>query len=115
MNDPLFTHTFNIFGRNILFVLTIWKIIGYASMFMFAGRWFVQMWASMRSSKPTFPTLFWIMSLAGSIGLLAYFTFGKMDSVGMLSNLLPSGIAGYNLYLDLRQKRKEKKPEAANA
>lgn len=114
MNDPIISHTFHVLGKDFLFVLTIWKIIGYTSMFMFAGRWFVQMWASMRSSKPTFPTLFWIMSLTGSIGLLAYFTFGKMDSVGILSNMFPSGIAAYNLYLDLRHKRKQKTVDAAS-
>jgi lipid-A-disaccharide synthase-like uncharacterized protein len=30
---------------------------------------------------------------------------GKNDSVGILSNLFPAGVAGYNLYLDLRHKR----------
>ena len=37
--------------------------------------------------------------------LLSYFVFGKNDSVGVLSNLFPAGVAGYNLYLDLRNKR----------
>jgi lipid-A-disaccharide synthase-like uncharacterized protein len=114
MNDPLFTHSFVFLGKQITFVLTIWKIIGYLSMFLFAGRWFVQMWASAHTKKPTFPTLFWIMSLSGSVGLLAYFVFGKMDSVGILSNLFPCAVAGYNLYLDLRQKREVKTVDAAS-
>jgi lipid-A-disaccharide synthase-like uncharacterized protein len=46
--------------------------------------------------------MFWYMSVTGSVLLLAYFTFGKNDSVGILSNLFPALIAGYNLYLDLR-------------
>jgi lipid-A-disaccharide synthase-like uncharacterized protein len=45
------------------------------------------------------------MSIGGSLLLLAYFTFGKNDSVGILSNLFPAGIAGYNLYLELRGRR----------
>lgn len=114
MNEPLITASFTLFGKDILFVLTVWKIIGYISMFLFAGRWFVQLWASARSSKPTFPTLFWIMSLAGNIGLISYFMFGKTDSVGILSNLFPSCVAAYNLYLDLRHKRKQKDMEAAS-
>jgi lipid-A-disaccharide synthase-like uncharacterized protein len=104
MNDPLFSHTFSVFGKEVLLVITIWKIIGYTSTCMFAGRWVVQFWASARSRKPTFPTIFWIMSLVGNIGLLAYFIFGKTDSVGILSNLFPSFIAGYNLYLDIRHR-----------
>ena len=51
------------------------------------------------------PRLFWLMSISGSLLLLSYFTFGKNDSVGILSNLFPAGVAGYNLYLDLRHKR----------
>jgi lipid-A-disaccharide synthase-like uncharacterized protein len=43
--------------------------------------------------------------VTGSLLLLAYFTFGKNDSVGILSNLFPALIAGYNLYLDLRGPR----------
>jgi lipid-A-disaccharide synthase-like uncharacterized protein len=108
MNDPLLAHTFHMFGHEFVLVITLWKIIGYGGTAMFAGRWFVQMWASHKNGKPTVPTLFWIMSLVGSICVLAYFTFGKTDSVGILGNLFPSAIAGYNLYLDLRHRKKLK-------
>ena len=46
-----------------------------------------------------------VMSVTGSILLLAYFIFGKNDSVGILSNLFPMLIAAYNLYLDFRGSR----------
>jgi lipid-A-disaccharide synthase-like uncharacterized protein len=49
--------------------------------------------------------MFWYMSVTGSLLLLAYFTWGKNDSVGVLSNLFPALIAAYNLYLDLRGTR----------
>ena len=81
--------------------ITPWKLIGYLGVALFAGRWFVQMWASKRARRPTLPRAFWYMSMLGSLMLLAYFTFGKNDSVGILSNLFPVFIAGYNLYLDL--------------
>ena len=55
--------------------------------------------------KPVVPTVFWLMSISGSLLLLSYFTFGKNDSVGILSNLFPAGVAGYNLILDLRHKK----------
>jgi lipid-A-disaccharide synthase-like uncharacterized protein len=86
--------------------ITPWKLVGYAGMLMFTGRWFVQLAASKTAGKPTMPRLFWYMSVAGSLLLLAYFTFGKNDSVGILSNLFPFLTASYNLYLDFRDKRR---------
>ena len=85
--------------------LTPWKLVGYAGVVLFAGRWFVQMAYSRAYGKPVVPTVFWLMSICGSLLLLSYFIFGKNDSVGILSNLFPAGVAGYNLYLDLKHKR----------
>jgi lipid-A-disaccharide synthase-like uncharacterized protein len=48
------------------------------------------------------------MSMAGSALLLAYFTFGKNDSVGVLSNLFPMIVALYNLVLDVRHARAQR-------
>jgi lipid-A-disaccharide synthase-like uncharacterized protein len=86
-------------------VLTPWKLVGYLGVALFSGRWLVQLYVSRLRGRPTLPRLFWYMSIAGSLLLLAYFTFGKNDSVGILSNLFPVGIAGYNLYLDLHGRR----------
>jgi lipid-A-disaccharide synthase-like uncharacterized protein len=97
MNDPILVA----FGITI----TPWKLIGYLGVALFAGRWFVQMYYSRKRGRPVVPTVFWLMSISGSLLLLAYFTFGKNDSVGILSNLFPAGVAGYNLLLDLRHKR----------
>lgn len=94
------------FGRPL--VISGWKLVGYAGVAVFAARWFVQLAASHRAKRSTIPRLFWYMSLLGSILLLAYFTFGKNDSVGILSNLFPSAVAGYNLFLDFRHSRKPK-------
>jgi lipid-A-disaccharide synthase-like uncharacterized protein len=90
----------------VLFGVTItpWKLIGYTGVFLFAGRWFVQLWASRLARKPTMPSLFWYMSALGSVLLLGYFIFGKNDSVGILSNLFPLFVALYNLYLDRRHR-----------
>ena len=96
---------FELFGMNL--VVTPWKIIGYLGVVLFAGRWFVQLWASRRSRRVVMPRLFWYMSIAGSLMLLSYFTFGKNDSVGILSNAFPFMIASYNLYLDVTHKRRE--------
>ena len=52
------------------------------------------------------------MSIAGSLLLLSYFIFGKNDSVGIISNLFPTFVASYNLYLDYRR-RHPRRVEAA--
>jgi lipid-A-disaccharide synthase-like uncharacterized protein len=85
--------------------LTPWKLVGYVGVLLFAGRWFVQMAYSRRHGRPVVRTVFWLMSISGSLLLLSYFIFGKNDSVGILSNLFPAGVAGYNLYLDLTHKK----------
>jgi lipid-A-disaccharide synthase-like uncharacterized protein len=90
-------------------------VIGYLGVFLFAGRWFVQLIASRRHRRPALPRLFWYMSITGSLLLLAYFTFGKNDSVGVLSNLFPMVVSVYNLYLDIAHRRGEKKAAAVDA
>lgn len=82
--------------------VTPWKLIGYAGVLLFAGRWVVQVAASRKAGRPTVPRVFWYMSISGSLLLLLYFIFGKNDSVGILSNLFPVTIASYNLFLDFK-------------
>jgi len=88
------------FGRDL--VLTPWKLIGYIGVAMFGTRWFVQFFASKKAKQVTMPRAFWIMSVVGSVCLLSYFTLGKNDSVGILSNLFPAFVSIYNLYLDIK-------------
>jgi lipid-A-disaccharide synthase-like uncharacterized protein len=96
--------------RTILFelwgvVVTPWKIVGYVGVALFAGRWFVQLFASRRHRRPVVPRAFWYMSIGGSLLLLSYFIWGRNDSVGVLSNAFPLSVALYNLYLDHRSRR----------
>jgi lipid-A-disaccharide synthase-like uncharacterized protein len=92
--------------------LTPWKLVGYLGVALFAGRWFVQLYYSRKLGRPVVPTVFWLMSISGSLLLLSYFTFGKNDSVGVLSNLFPAGVAAYNLYLDLANRRSRRESDA---
>jgi lipid-A-disaccharide synthase-like uncharacterized protein len=98
MNEVLLQ--FSVFGLPVL--ITAWKLVGYAGVLIFAGRWIVQIISSHMAERPTFPRLFWYMSLTGSLLLIAYFTFGKNDSVGIMANLFPGLVAAYNLFLDFR-------------
>lgn len=115
MDQTLLDFSFTLFGETHEFVLNGWKLIGFAGILLFSGRWIVQMIVSSKTRKPTFPLLFWIMSLSGSACLLTYFVWGKNDSVGILSNLFPAGVAAYNLFLDLtwRKRHDGEAPAAA--
>lgn len=88
-------------------VITPWKLIGYLGVFLFAGRWLVQMAATRRHGRPAFPELFWLMSILGSVLLLSYFIWGKNDSVGVLSNLFPIIVAAYNLFMHYRSRSED--------
>jgi lipid-A-disaccharide synthase-like uncharacterized protein len=98
MNDTLLRLTFG----NWILVITPWKLVGYAGVAMFSGRWIIQLLASHKAGRSTVPRLFWYMSLAGSVLLLVYFTLGRNDSVGILSSLFPSLVAAYNIHLNTR-------------
>lgn len=101
MSQPIYDGV--VFGKKLL--VTPWKIIGYAGVASFSTRWFVQLWASKKEKRVTMPRAFWVMSVFGSVCLLSYFTWGKNDSVGILSNLFPAFVSLYNLWLDLRQRQ----------
>ena len=104
MNEVLFK--IDLFHK--VWVITPWKLVGYTGVLIFAGRWFVQVVASHRAGRSHLPRIFWYMSLVGSLMLLSYFTFSdKTDSVGVLSNLFPAAVAGYNLILEARRGRRE--------
>lgn len=104
------TVLFEAFGA----VVTPWKVIGYLGVALFAGRWFVQLHASRAHRRPIVPLLFWHMSILGSLLCLAYFIFGKNDSVGILSNAFPFVVALYNLRLALRAKHDLQPPSRSS-
>ncbi|MBU6198632.1 MAG: lipid-A-disaccharide synthase N-terminal domain-containing protein [Xanthomonadaceae bacterium] len=88
-------------------VVTPWKLIGYVGVFLFTARWFVQLYATKKLRRVVMPAAFWWLSITGSVLLLSYFTFGKNDSVGVLSNLFPVFVSIYNLATHLREHKPE--------
>lgn len=50
----------------------IWYAIGYGSQAVFAGRMFVQWWASERAGKTVVPLSFWYLSMLAASMMLAY-------------------------------------------
>lgn len=107
MNQPLF-ELFDV-------IFTPWKLIGYLGVCLFAGRWVVQVFATRRRGRPAFPGLFWTMSMAGSALLLAYFIWGKNDSVGVMSNLFPMAVAAYNFAMHRRARQDRNPPVDQNS
>lgn len=96
-------------------VITPWKLIGYLGVLLFAGRWVVQLIATRRQGEPSFPAMFWTMSVMGSGLLLAYFIWGKNDSVGVLSNLFPMAVALYNFTMHHRAAARRAREQADDA
>ncbi len=95
----------NVIGVYFGVVLTPWKLIGFLGALMFAARWLVQAWATRRAGRPMIPRSVWIISLTGSAMVTSYFIWGKNDSVGVLTNLLPASVAMYNLVMDIKAGR----------
>jgi lipid-A-disaccharide synthase-like uncharacterized protein len=84
------------------FQLTPWKIVGLLGSVMFTSRWFVQLYYTRKHKRVVMPLSFWWLSVMGSALLLAYFTVGKNDSVGIISNFFPAFVSVYNLIVHLR-------------
>lgn len=87
------------------FQITPWKTIGLLGTFIFTARWFVQLYATRKQKKVVMPAMFWWLSVCGSVLLLAYFIFGKNDSVGIISNFFPLFVSVYNVVVDMRHRR----------
>jgi lipid-A-disaccharide synthase-like uncharacterized protein len=87
--------------------LTPWKLIGLLGACLFTARWFVQLYATKRLKRVVMPMGFWYLSIVGSAMTLAYFIWGKNDSVGIIQNAFPAFVALYNIFIHLRHHRPE--------
>ncbi|HLI17243.1 MAG TPA: lipid-A-disaccharide synthase N-terminal domain-containing protein [Rhodanobacteraceae bacterium] len=87
--------------------ITPWKAVGYLGMVLFTSRWLVQSYATHKQKRVVVPLAFWILSVCGSLLMLAYFIFGKNDSVGILANLFPAFVSIYNLVMHLRHQKND--------
>lgn len=103
--DFLNAHLASILHALQQFHVTPWKLVGYAGTLMFTSRWFVQLYYTRKYRRVVMPLAFWWLSVCGSALLLAYFIFGKNDSVGILSNFFPVFVSVYNLIVHLRHRR----------
>jgi lipid-A-disaccharide synthase-like uncharacterized protein len=60
---------------------SVWKVIGWAGNTVFFSRFFVQWYATEKLRRVVVPTVFWWLSLFGSLLLLSYALFYQRDSV----------------------------------
>ncbi len=88
-------------------VITPWKLIGYLGVFLFTARWFVQAYATKKLKRVTVPMMFWYLSVAGSVLSLAYFIWGKNDSVGIMQTAFPMFVSIYNVIAHMRYHKPE--------
>jgi lipid-A-disaccharide synthase-like uncharacterized protein len=95
-----------------LMTITPWKIIGLLGTLLFTARWFVQFYATKKNKKVTVPMSFWYLSVSGSVLTLAYFIWGKNDSVGIIQTAFPMLVSFYNVFAHLkhRNQKEEIKP-----
>ncbi len=89
----------------------IWLGIGFFAQLLFSARFLVQWLASERAGKSIVPLLFWYLSIAGSLLLLAYAVYRK-DPVFILGQSMGIFIYTRNLYLIRREKRAAMQPQA---
>ncbi|UPG87078.1 lipid-A-disaccharide synthase N-terminal domain-containing protein [Luteibacter aegosomatis] len=87
-----------------LIILTPWKLVGLLGTLLFTARWFVQFYATKKNKKVTVPMSFWYLSVSGSVLTLAYFIWGKNDSVGIIQTAFPMLVSFYNVFAHLRHK-----------
>ncbi len=62
-----------------------WKILGFAANAVFSARFLVQWYATEKRKQVVVPSLFWWLSLAGSLLFLAYAVFHEKDPVFILA------------------------------
>ncbi|MEO5558918.1 MAG: lipid-A-disaccharide synthase N-terminal domain-containing protein [Dokdonella sp.] len=87
--------------------ITPWKLVGLTGAFLFTARWFVQLYATKKLKRIVMPMSFWYLSIVGSAMTLAYFIWGKNDSVGIIGNAFPMFVSVYNVFVHVRHQRSE--------
>jgi lipid-A-disaccharide synthase-like uncharacterized protein len=81
-----------------------WKVIGWMGNAVFSSRFLVQWYATEKKKQVVVPTVFWWLSLAGSLLLLIY-ALRQTDSVFIYAYLFPWVPYTRNLIIHYRHKR----------
>ncbi|HOX38328.1 MAG TPA: lipid-A-disaccharide synthase N-terminal domain-containing protein [Candidatus Brocadiia bacterium] len=90
----------------------LWIIIGCSGQAIFGCRFLVQWIASEKAGRSYIPVVFWHLSLAGSLLLLAY-AIKRRDPVFFIGFSLNSVVYVRNLMLIEKERRKSGSPAGA--
>jgi lipid-A-disaccharide synthase-like uncharacterized protein len=82
----------------------VWLGLGLLGQVAFSARFAVQWVASERAKRSVVPTAFWVLSIAGSLLLLAYSIY-RRDPVFILGQSAGLAIYTRNLYFILRTRK----------
>lgn len=85
-------------------MVNAWLGLGLLGQGAFSGRFLVQWLASERAGRSVVPTLFWVLSVIGSLLLLAY-ALHRRDPVFVLGQSVGIAIYSRNLQMIRRQGR----------
>lgn len=85
-----------------------WVCLGLLGQLVFAGRMFVQWFASEKKGQSVVPPAFWWMSLVGGLMVFVYFVW-RQDIVGVLGQCSGIVIYGRNLRLIHKQGRRARR------
>lgn len=91
-------HNFNL-AAAISFLLNPWIIIGFFGQFLFFMRFIVQWLASEKRGRVVIPKMFWYLSIAGTLVILAYSVHIK-DIVFIIAQILSLFIYARNIMLE---------------
>lgn len=83
---------------------SVWKVIGWTGNAVFFSRFFVQWYVTERKGQVVVPTIFWWLSLTGSLLLLIY-ALHQTDSVFIFAYLFPWIPYSRNLIIHYRYKK----------
>ncbi len=89
----------------ILALLDLWVLFGFAAQFIFFLRFAVQWWVSEKKKQSVIPVSFWYLSLVGTLMILIY-SIHRKDIVFIAASCLNSLIYIRNLMLIKNKKPK---------
>ena len=90
----------------------IWLTIGLIGQGLFSARFLVQWLASERAGRSVIPHLFWYLSLAGGLTLLAYALY-RRDPVFIIGQATGAFIYSRNLWLIAAERSRDAAPSAS--
>jgi lipid-A-disaccharide synthase-like uncharacterized protein len=95
-------------------VENIWLGVGFGAQILFSSRFLIQWLASEKAGRSVIPVSFWYLSLGGGLLLLSYAIWRK-DPVFILGQSTGIFIYSRNLYMIIRERKKEPKTDSENA